>query len=131
MTNLHVHTEQKGSKTANLGKRCAMVDRAHSILLWRKENSLLSVDELAKAASLDTARVEVIIGFGLIEPAACTMAGPLFARSALERLQRIARLRRDLGINLSGIAAVLDMRERIETLQREVQDLRRRLRLVE
>jgi MerR HTH family regulatory protein len=131
MTNPHVDTEQKCSKTANLRKRYAMVDRAHSILLWRKENSLLSVDELAKAASLGTERVEVIIGFGLIEPAARTMAGPLFTRSALERLQRIARLRRDLGINLSGIAAVLDMRERIETLQQEVQHLRGRLRLLE
>src|SRR5580704_6509295 len=100
MTNLHVHTAQKGPKATNLGKRYAMIDRTHSVLLWRKENSLLSVHELAKAASLDTERVEVIIGFGLIEPAARTMAGPLFARSALERLQRIARLRRDLGINL-------------------------------
>jgi hypothetical protein len=100
MTNLHVHTAQKGPKATNLGKRYAMIDRTHSVLLWRKENSLLSVHELAKAASLDTERVEVIIGFDLIEPAARTMAGPLFARSALERLQRIARLRRDLGINL-------------------------------
>jgi hypothetical protein len=41
------------------------------------------------------------------------------------------RLRRDLGINLEGIAAVLDMRERIESLQREVEYLRRRLSLVE
>jgi MerR family transcriptional regulator/heat shock protein HspR len=36
------------------------------------------------------------------------------------------RLRRDLGINLPGVAAVLDMRERIETLQKEVERLQRR-----
>jgi hypothetical protein len=39
-------------------------------------------------------------------------------------------LRRDLGINLAGIAAVLDMRERIENLQKEVESLRGRVRLV-
>jgi MerR family transcriptional regulator/heat shock protein HspR len=48
----------------------------------------------------------------------------LFPRSSLERLRRILRLRRDLEINLAGIAAVLDMRERIESLQKEVQRLR-------
>ena len=41
------------------------------------------------------------------------------------------RLRRDLGINLAGIAAVLDMRDRIEGLQKEVERLRGRRRLVE
>jgi MerR family transcriptional regulator, heat shock protein HspR len=51
----------------------------------------------------------------------------MFPRSSLERLLRIVRLSRDLGINLAGIAAVLDMRERIESLQKEVERLRGRL----
>ena len=60
----------------------------------------------------------LILGFGLIEPAIRTWSGPMFPRSSLERLRRIARLSRDLGINLAGIAAVLDMRERIESLRK-------------
>jgi MerR family transcriptional regulator, heat shock protein HspR len=67
----------------------------------------------------------------LIEPTASTRSGPLFHRSSLERLRRITRLRRDLGINLAGIAAVLDMRERIESLQKEVARLRGRLQRAE
>ena len=59
------------------------------------------------------------------------MTAPLFPRSSLERLRRIVRLSRDLGINLAGIAAVLDMRERIESLQKEVERLRGQLRPVE
>ena len=70
-------------------------------------------------------RVRKFIAVGLIEPSRQTLSGPLFRRSSLERLLRIMRLRRDLGINLAGIAAVLDMRERIEILQKEVERLQR------
>jgi MerR family transcriptional regulator/heat shock protein HspR len=108
-----------------------MVDRAHSVLLWSREHALLSVDDLARAAALQPKRVETFVGFGLIEPTVSTGSGPLFPRSSVERLRRIVRLRRDLGINLAGIAAVLDMRERIESLQREVERLRGRLQSVE
>jgi MerR family transcriptional regulator/heat shock protein HspR len=48
----------------------------------------------------------------------------------VERLQRIVRLRRDLGVNLAGIAVILDMRERIVNLQKELRRLRGRLELL-
>ena len=35
------------------------------------------------------------------------------------------RLREDLGINLPGVAAVMDLLERVEALQRELANLRR------
>jgi MerR family transcriptional regulator/heat shock protein HspR len=108
-----------------------MVDKAHSVLLWRQQQGLLSLDDLAKATSLHPKRVETIVEFGLLEPTPSTWSGPLFDRSSVERLKRIVRLRRDLGINLEGIAAVLHMRERIESLQRELEYLRGQLRLVD
>jgi hypothetical protein len=123
--------ERKHSKSRTSWKRSLMVDRAHSVLLWRQAQVLLSVDDLAKAAALQRRRVETIVEFGLIEPATSSRSGPLFKRSSVERLRRIVRLRRDLGINLAGIAAVLDMRERIESLQREVQLLRGQLQGVD
>jgi DNA-binding transcriptional MerR regulator len=45
-------------------------------------------------------------------------------------LRRIVRLRRDLGVNMAGIAAILDMRERILNLQAELGRLRGRLDLL-
>lgn len=38
----------------------------------------------------------------------------------LAQLQRIARLCRDLGVNLAGIAVILDLLDRLTALQREV-----------
>jgi MerR family transcriptional regulator/heat shock protein HspR len=100
------------------------VDSGDSIHLLAPSHSLVSVEQLAKAASLRPESVRKLVDVGLIEPSCQTWSGPLFPRSSLERLRRILRLRHDLGINLAGIAAVLDMRERIESLQREVQRLR-------
>jgi DNA-binding transcriptional MerR regulator len=108
-----------------------MAGRAESLVLWRKVNSLLSVEDLAHAAAVPAKRVEKFVGFGLIEASTVTKSGPLFQTSCVERLRRIQRLRRDLGINLPGIAAILHMRERIETLQRETQRLRGRLGLTD
>jgi MerR family transcriptional regulator/heat shock protein HspR len=105
--------------------RSRVADKPGSIVLLNRNNSLFSVEELATAASAQPECVRKFIAVGLIEPSRQTFSGPLFRRSSLERLLRIMRLRRDLGINLAGIAAVLDMRERIEILQKEVERLQR------
>jgi len=115
----------------NSKARLPMVEKSQRVIPSRAAYALLSVEDLAKAVSLRPRRVEQFVGFGLIEPKVTIGSGPLFSRSSLHRLQRIVRLRRDLGINLAGIAAVLDMRERIENLQKEVEWLRGRVRLVE
>ena len=100
-----------------------------TLVLWRTANSLLTLEDLADAAAVPRKRVEKFVGVGLLEASTQTRSGPLFPASCVERLRRIQRLRRDLGINLQGIAVVLDMRDRIETLQQETRRLRGRLGL--
>lgn len=50
---------------------------------------------------------------------------PLFARSAVERLRSIIRLRRDLGVNPAGIAVILEMEDRIRAREEQLERLRR------
>jgi MerR family transcriptional regulator/heat shock protein HspR len=40
----------------------------------------------------------------------------------LQRLEFILSLARDLGVNISGMAIILQMRERMEEMQRQIQD---------
>jgi hypothetical protein len=63
---------------------------------------------------------------GLIEPSPGAGSGPLFPAETVRRLRCIMRLRRDLGVNLAGVAVILEMRKRIENLQKELELMRRR-----
>ena len=70
--------------------------------------------------------IEYFVEYGLLEPIARTGTQWLFDTACLARLRMIERLRRDLGANLAGIAVILDLLDRLTTLQREVEQWRRR-----
>ena len=124
----HLQSGQNDAKRREL--RRAMLTGTQALVLWRTANSLLTLEDLADTVALHPKRVEKFLAFGLIEPSAETSSGPLFSASSVERLRRIVRLRRDLGVNMAGIAAILDMRERILNLHAELGRLRGRLDLL-
>jgi DNA-binding transcriptional MerR regulator len=82
----------------------------------RVANPRLSIDDLARAVSMSPDRIAKFVGVGLIEPCTKTRSGLLFSASSLDRLRRVLRLRRDLGVNIAGAAVISDMRERIVSL---------------
>lgn len=47
-----------------------------------------------------------------------------YTAAQIERLRVILRLRRELGINLAGIEVILEMRDRLQKLQKQVEELR-------
>lgn len=101
-----------------------MIDRAHALVLWRTEHFLLSVEDLANAAGVQTGFVETFIRFRLIEPSANSGSDQLFAASTVDRLRQILHLRQDLGVNLAGVAVILQMAEPMEELQKKLDLLR-------
>ena len=63
------------------------------------------------------ALVARLVGFGLIKPVATRGTIFLFDQSKISRLRSINRPRNDLGINLPGVAVVLDLVERLRALE--------------
>jgi DNA-binding transcriptional MerR regulator len=104
-----------------------MTDQESEEIFWKEEYSLLTLNELADAAELHPALIEKFIAYGLIEPTTSEGADSLFPIAHVERLRRIMRLRHDLGVNLAGVAIILDMRDHLEELQKELERLRQRL----
>ena len=80
--------------------------------------SLLTREELGRVTQVHPELIENFLEWQLIEPAQ-TDPDILFPDSVVPRILRIVRLRRDLGINWAGIGVVLDLLDRIETLERE------------
>ena len=59
---------------------------------------------------------------GLLKPSRSEGNTRTYTEQDLERLEFILSLARDLGVNISGIAIILQMRERMEEMQRQIGD---------
>ncbi len=59
---------------------------------------------------------------GLLKPSRTEGNTRLYTEEDLQRLEFILSLARDLGVNISGIAIILQMRERMEEMQRQMQE---------
>src|SRR2546423_1502114 len=59
---------------------------------------------------------------GLLKPSRTEGNTRLYTDEDLQRLGFIFSLARDLGVNISGIAIILQMRERMEEMQRQIQE---------
>ena len=100
--------------------------RRYEIMLLRKERDHLTLDDLASRAGCSPALVEACVERGLLEPVQWEGAARTFDASMLPRLRLIGRLRQSLGINLAGVAVVLDLLDRVRALQRENETLHNR-----
>ena len=56
---------------------------------------------------------------GLLKPSRSVGNTRLFEDSDLERLEIILSLTRDLGVNLAGVEIILNMREKMDAMQKE------------
>ena len=59
---------------------------------------------------------------GLLKPSRSDGNTRLYTDQDLERLDVILKLTRDLGVNLAGVEIILNMREKMEEMQRQIQE---------
>jgi MerR family transcriptional regulator/heat shock protein HspR len=59
---------------------------------------------------------------GLLAPSRTEGNTRLYSEADLERLETILALTRDLGVNLAGVEIILNMRQKIEEMQSEVNE---------
>jgi MerR family transcriptional regulator, heat shock protein HspR len=59
---------------------------------------------------------------GLLKPSRTEGNTRLYSEEDLEQLETILSLTRDLGVNLAGVEIILNMRRKIEGMQREVNE---------
>jgi DNA-binding transcriptional MerR regulator len=91
-----------------------------AIVLSQRNAQRLTLEELAHTARLHPNLIESFVDFGLLEPVGRDGPHLLFDTSAILRVRAIQRLRRDLGVNLAGVAVILNLTERLRSMQREL-----------
>jgi chaperone modulatory protein CbpM len=84
----------------------------------------LTLGELSRCSGVHAEFIVEMVEEGILDPLDQDPLCPRFSGASLLRVNRALRLRRDLGVNLAGIALALDLID-------EIDQLRSRLRLLE
>lgn len=88
---------------------------------------IISTHEISLETGLSVETIIEVVEHGIVEPEGDAPEQWMFTGNCLCTVQRASRLRRDLGLNWSGIALVLDLLEQRDQLQAEKAALVRRL----
>jgi MerR family transcriptional regulator/heat shock protein HspR len=59
---------------------------------------------------------------GLLKPSRTEGNTRLYTDEDLERLEMILKLTREMGVNLAGVEIILNMREKMEAMQRQIEE---------
>jgi MerR family transcriptional regulator/heat shock protein HspR len=87
----------------------------------RKTKGAYMISAVAEMYEIHPQTLRLYEREGLLRPSRSEGNTRLYTDEDLERLEFILNLARDLGVNIAGIAIVLQMRERMEEMNRQMQ----------
>jgi MerR family transcriptional regulator, heat shock protein HspR len=88
----------------------------------RKSKGAYMISAVAEMYGIHPQTLRLYEREGLLKPSRTEGNTRLYTDEDLQRLEFILTLARDLAVNISGIAIILQMRERMEEMQRQFQD---------
>ncbi len=92
-----------------------------------RDKPLYMISVAAELTGMHPQTLRVYESKGLVNPKRSGGNTRLYSRSDIERLELINQLT-DEGINLAGVVRILDMKERAEKREAEIEELRARVR---
>src|SRR5436190_7617391 len=91
----------------------------------RKKQGAYMISSVAEMYGIHPQTLRLYEREGLLKPSRTEGNTRLYTEEDLKRLEFILSLARELGVNISGIAIILQMRERMEEMQKQMQDFAR------
>ncbi|HKU26962.1 MAG TPA: helix-turn-helix transcriptional regulator [Candidatus Sulfotelmatobacter sp.] len=88
----------------------------------RKSKGAYMISSVAEMYGIHPQTLRLYEREGLLKPSRTEGNTRLYTDEDLERLEFILSLARDLGVNIAGMAIILQMRERMEEMQRQIQE---------
>ena len=87
----------------------------------RKSKGAYMISAVAEMYEIHPQTLRLYEREGLLKPSRTEGNTRLYTDEDLERLEFVLSLARDLGVNIAGIAIILQMRERMEEMNRQMQ----------
>lgn len=95
-----------------------------------EEEALFVISVAAKLADVHPQTLRMYERRGLICPRRTNRKRRMYSERDVERLRRIQRMTQEMGLNLAGVELALDLLDKLESLQQELEQERSRLRFV-
>ncbi len=86
-----------------------------------KSKAAYMISAVAEQYSIHPQTLRLYEREGLLAPSRSEGNTRLYTAEDLERLEVILKLTRDLGVNLAGVEIILNMREKMDAMQRQMQ----------
>lgn len=81
------------------------------------------ISSVAESHQIHPQTLRLYERLGLLQPSRSDGNTRLYTEEDLQRLEVILTLTRELGVNLAGVEVILNMRERMEKMQQQVEEL--------
>ncbi|HTP04503.1 MAG TPA: helix-turn-helix transcriptional regulator [Nitrospirota bacterium] len=93
-----------------------------------REHRLFMISVVSEMLGIHPQTLRLYEREGFIKPKRSVGNTRLYSEEDVEKLEMILRLTRELGVNLAGVEVILSMREKMEQMQREMEETIRLLR---
>ncbi len=87
-----------------------------------REHRLFMISVVSEMLGIHPQTLRLYEREGFIKPKRSGGNTRLYSEEDVEKLEMILRLTRELGINLAGVEVILSMREKMEQMQREMDE---------
>src|ERR1700756_3215680 len=87
-----------------------------------KSKAAYMISSVAEQYGLHPQTLRLYEREGLLKPSRSDGNTRLYTDDDLERLEVILHLTRDLGVNLAGVEIILNMRQKMEAMQTQIED---------
>lgn len=93
----------------------------YELVIYEQQGSstLLNIHEVSRFVGLHPDMIHRFFMLGLIDPQVET-PDMLFEESVVSRIDKIMRLKSDLGVNLAGCGLILDLLDRIDEIEKRL-----------
>lgn len=97
-------------------------------MVTRKREKGYTISAVSETYGLHPQTLRLYERQGLIRPSRSKGNTRYYSERDMQRLELILTLTRDLGVNLAGVEVILNMRDKMDAMQREVQRFLEHLR---
>lgn len=112
-----------------LGRTAHIVNRIEVKNMAVRGHKLYMISVVSEMLGIHPQTLRIYEREGFIKPKRSGGNTRLYSEEDVERLEMVLRLTRDLGVNLAGVEVILSMREKMEQMQREMEETIIKLRV--